>query len=272
MSSITHKIPENFICPITWDIMRDPVICDDGFVYDRHAIIKVKPAISPFTRQPINLNNLKSNTRLKKLIDKFIRKNNIILEPIDHIVNIDNNNTQITQINQIEQKYILVSTFYYKDIIGIKVRGIFDNILQAERRASYLHQIDKYHNIVIGDTTCHFPLIDNNYGSTISHITQPIQTQQDFLDEDPCLQINRKDQKAFLISIDMETKTYMILDGYETFNDAIHNINKWTNIYPYNDIYVGSIGLWKPISLSNSNSNSSELLNTYIGQYKASFN
>jgi len=31
-------VPEEFICPITCDIMRHPVRCQDGFVYEEAAI------------------------------------------------------------------------------------------------------------------------------------------------------------------------------------------------------------------------------------------
>ena len=241
MSNIKNIIPENFICPITLDIMRDPVICDDGFVYDRHAIAKVNPAKSPFTRRPINLNNLKPNTNLKKLIDNFIEINNITLEPIEQIKQIEPN------IN-IKDKHILVSTFYYNKINYIKVRGIFDNILQAEQRARYLQQTDKSHKIMIANTSYPYAFANNNILQT---------TDQNFLDEtpDPCLQINGKDQKFFLLAMDIEAKTYIILDGYETSHDAISDVTGWSSIYPHNDIYLGDIGLWIPISFSTSNSN-----------------
>ena len=31
-------MPENFLCPITRELMRDPVVTDDGHTYDRSAI------------------------------------------------------------------------------------------------------------------------------------------------------------------------------------------------------------------------------------------
>jgi hypothetical protein len=32
------SVPEEFLCPITCDIMRQPVRCGDGFVYEEAAI------------------------------------------------------------------------------------------------------------------------------------------------------------------------------------------------------------------------------------------
>ena len=51
-------IPKEFLmCPITMDIMIDPVICDDGFTYEKKAILQIIDGKSPLTRQTINLKN-----------------------------------------------------------------------------------------------------------------------------------------------------------------------------------------------------------------------
>ena len=34
------EIPEEFICPITQDVMKHPVLCSDGFIYEKAAIGK----------------------------------------------------------------------------------------------------------------------------------------------------------------------------------------------------------------------------------------
>lgn len=74
-------IPEQFICPITLDIMRDPVICEDGHTYEREVIESLKKSISPITNQPINLKNLVPNRALKEIIDHYL-------------LNLNQNNTQ----------------------------------------------------------------------------------------------------------------------------------------------------------------------------------
>ena len=48
---------ELLVCPLTMDIMIDPVMCDDGFTYEKKAILQITNNISPLTRQPINLKN-----------------------------------------------------------------------------------------------------------------------------------------------------------------------------------------------------------------------
>ena len=70
-------IPE-FICPITLEIMTDPVLCDDSYSYERSAIMSITNSLSPMTQQPINKSKLISNRALKNAIDKFLldRKKN----------------------------------------------------------------------------------------------------------------------------------------------------------------------------------------------------
>jgi len=63
--------PHQFICPITLEIMIDPVICQDGFTYEKSAILSLKKKISPMTRSPIDTNNIIENIAIKQLIEEF---------------------------------------------------------------------------------------------------------------------------------------------------------------------------------------------------------
>lgn len=69
--SSSDNIPQEFICPITFSIMDDPVICEDGYTYERSAILQVPNSISPITRQYINKNNLIPNRAIKDSIQRF---------------------------------------------------------------------------------------------------------------------------------------------------------------------------------------------------------
>ena len=59
-------------CPITGEIFRDPVIAEDGHTYERQAIVEwlTKNATSPLTREPMNVNQLRPNRTLKKIIEE----------------------------------------------------------------------------------------------------------------------------------------------------------------------------------------------------------
>lgn len=67
------QTPHEFICPITMEVMRDPVVMPDGHTYERSAIAMhlASNPISPLTRQPMSMNGAKVNFALKSLIEKF---------------------------------------------------------------------------------------------------------------------------------------------------------------------------------------------------------
>lgn len=64
--------PKHFLCPITYDIMQDPVIASDGYTYERSAIMNwiKNNNTSPMT-------GLKIVTNSSKLISNFNLKSNI---------------------------------------------------------------------------------------------------------------------------------------------------------------------------------------------------
>lgn len=67
-----REVPQYFICPITQEIMQDPVIGLDGNSYERSAIEEwlAKSPISPLTRQPMG-GTLIPNRQLKEAIDSY---------------------------------------------------------------------------------------------------------------------------------------------------------------------------------------------------------
>ena len=69
---LSEEAPAEFLCPITLSIMKDPVLMPDGQTYERKAIeqaLNMNP-ISPVTRQPMNINEARTNFALKGLIEK----------------------------------------------------------------------------------------------------------------------------------------------------------------------------------------------------------
>lgn len=66
-------IIDSITCPITGDVMSDPVQGIDGQTYERSAIIQalnIKQE-SPITRQPMNTSDLKVNASIRFLCDKY---------------------------------------------------------------------------------------------------------------------------------------------------------------------------------------------------------
>lgn len=67
------SVPKEFKCPITMRCMRDPVVCADGYTYERKAIarwLRVKRC-SPCTNAPVSSRRLVANHSLRGMILAF---------------------------------------------------------------------------------------------------------------------------------------------------------------------------------------------------------
>jgi len=62
----------DFSCPITKEIMTDPVLAPDGYSYERESIVMwlSQNGTSPVTRQTMTVEELVDNTELKAKITK----------------------------------------------------------------------------------------------------------------------------------------------------------------------------------------------------------
>ena len=70
-------IPDHFICPISCEIMKDPVVAQDGFTYERAYIeqwFNTRGAKSPMTNKNIGTKHLTPNRTLKSAIIDFLEK------------------------------------------------------------------------------------------------------------------------------------------------------------------------------------------------------
>lgn len=69
------SIPQEYICPITAEIMNDPVIGTDGHTYERAAItewLTTRHTQSPMTRVPMTVGDLKPNFALRASIERWL--------------------------------------------------------------------------------------------------------------------------------------------------------------------------------------------------------
>ena len=66
-------VPREFECPITADVMDDPVVATDGHSYERTAIEDwmARNPVSPVTNLPLSSCELISNHNLRSQIQKF---------------------------------------------------------------------------------------------------------------------------------------------------------------------------------------------------------
>ncbi|KAM4697891.1 WD repeat, SAM and U-box domain-containing protein 1 [Rhinophrynus dorsalis] len=74
MKTGSSEIPDEFMCPITWEVMTDPVIASDGYSYERKAIenwISTKRT-SPMTNLPLENLLLTPNRTLKMALNRWL--------------------------------------------------------------------------------------------------------------------------------------------------------------------------------------------------------
>jgi hypothetical protein len=67
-------IPEEYCCPITREIMIDPVIMKDGVTYEREVIAAAlaRNPVSPISRKPLSMADAIPNRALKSMIERFL--------------------------------------------------------------------------------------------------------------------------------------------------------------------------------------------------------
>ncbi len=71
-------IPEYFMCPVSMDIMLDPVLTPNGVSYERVFIeqhIQKNGPVDPLTRQKLTIDMLRPNNGLKAAIRDFLDQN-----------------------------------------------------------------------------------------------------------------------------------------------------------------------------------------------------
>lgn len=76
-------IPDEFICPITQEIMVDPIMSRYGQSYERQAIVEWLASgtnACPLTRQPLNLQNLVTHHSLRMRIQEWHKVNGLVME------------------------------------------------------------------------------------------------------------------------------------------------------------------------------------------------
>ncbi|XP_032142391.1 WD repeat, SAM and U-box domain-containing protein 1 isoform X9 [Sapajus apella] len=72
---LSSEIPDEFICPITRELMKDPVIASDGYSYEKEAMenwIRTKKRTSPMTNLVLPSVVLTPNRTLKMAINRWL--------------------------------------------------------------------------------------------------------------------------------------------------------------------------------------------------------
>ncbi|CAF1321569.1 unnamed protein product [Didymodactylos carnosus] len=79
MNINAYTLPNEFLCPITHELMLEPMCASDGYSYEKHAIEQwiLQKKTSPITNLPLKHQSLYPNKILKMLIEKHFMQKNI---------------------------------------------------------------------------------------------------------------------------------------------------------------------------------------------------
>lgn len=72
-----YRLPEYFVCPVTKELMRDPVVNEFGHSYDKDAYLSYiqKYNKDPVTGKALKKNLMYNNVSLKQGIQDFLKEN-----------------------------------------------------------------------------------------------------------------------------------------------------------------------------------------------------
>lgn len=133
-------------CPITDETFEDPVVGDDGHTYERKAITDwlTKNQTSPMTREPMDINSLRTNYAVKKIIEEWKTKEQS--QQTQFQLDVDIRKTRSKPLFQGFGKYIYEVEWINRKgppIILMKIEGA-----KAKREASFYVQLSCHPNIV----------------------------------------------------------------------------------------------------------------------------
>lgn len=83
--NMSSNFKDEFICPITNELMKNPVMTKDGITYEKEAIMDwlKKNSSCPVTRKPLCKEDLFPNYSLKRIIEKIRAKQNLSIRTVD---------------------------------------------------------------------------------------------------------------------------------------------------------------------------------------------
>lgn len=164
---MTYEIELNdFYCPITQEIFMEPVIAEDGFMYEREAIIRWFEDgnnTSPLTREVLPTKIVFVNIKIKLMISRLIEKypelkekqyrkiytlkdlyENINLMTLENIKTIDIHDIQI-----FTDKFRKTPIFSDHEIVSeIVIRSINKNP-KITQQNKFIHCLVKYSNLLV---------------------------------------------------------------------------------------------------------------------------
>ncbi|CAF1243717.1 unnamed protein product [Adineta ricciae] len=139
---------DSCVCPITGEVFEDPVVGDDGHTYERKAITEwlQRSGTSPMTQQPMNINSLRTNYTVKKMMEELKIISQGSQSQCEYRLDIDIRKTKTRPLFQGFGKFIYEVEWINRKgppIILLKIDGA-----KAKREASFYVKLSCHPHVV----------------------------------------------------------------------------------------------------------------------------
>jgi uncharacterized protein YegL len=170
------SIPREFLCPITMDLMIDPVIGSDGHTYDRAAITEwfLTKNTSPLTNKPMSKKDLQPNYALRNAIERWSLTNEPVPPTVEPLLIPDTKSFIVTATEHLDKVCLNITTTTNKPmetilIAVLDVSGSMDYDATNNRQTEESNQFSRL-DLVKHSMTTLATLLNSEYISIPSSL------------------------------------------------------------------------------------------------------
>ena len=226
-------IPPEFICPLTFKIMIEPVIAEDGYTYEKEAFQAITDSLSPVTRKLINTSIMIPNNALQECITryKYELKNKDILERnITDTIVFNNFKFELELISD-EQLYIRV--------LDIQAQFLYDGLISISKID--INPMNKFYSMILSslnkDPDYNIIIKINNKKMTInfSYITKEIHIAENiFLNKNESSKVNEYllinkikelEKELYKLGNHPEIQVVPFIETVQNKNDSLYELS-----------------------------------------------
>lgn len=239
-----QNIPNSFICPITAEIMKEPVLCKDGHTYEKSEILKwIKDKHnSPITRQHLTENDMTDNIALRELIEEFTKTGEVPKEltitkednPFIETEETINNKINMTIDSTQDSKMITINTQSIQDsvpkniVLLVDVSYSMNDTITNVENQSYNALYFVKHSLRVVVNSCN----SNDYISLITFSDQSKIIQN-------WIQCTKTNKELLIKNI----KELKVEGGTSIWNGLKTGIDLVTNLNNIRDTFIGNTNM-----------------------------
>jgi hypothetical protein len=196
--------PPELLCPITHELMIDPVIGEDGYTYEREVLLKIKDSLSPITRQPIDKRKIIPNRVLKECIEKYKNESKI-----QDILKIDITDTIVVDNYKFELQLMSTDEIYIR-LVDMQLEILYDAFLNISNLS--IKPLDKFY-LMITNSLNKIP----NYKVTIDINNNKVNLKFSYTTE----MVHLEEKISFFKNESYKVKEYFLINKVKKLEEQI---------------------------------------------------